>query len=466
MPDEATEKNEMKDVIVLLPGILGSVLEKDGAEVWGLSLGAVTNAVWNFGSNITDLEIPTEQINNPDYNDGVTATRLMPDAHLIPGFWKIDGYGLISQTLHDSFNLQDGENYFEFPYDWRRDIRLAARRLSEESSAWLKNWRNKTQNPDAKLILVGHSMGGLVSRYFLEVLGGWRDTSKLITFATPYAGSLKALNAICNGMKKKIGIFQLIDFTSMLRSFTGVYQLLPTFACWEDGTGKNLHLNETGVIAPNLDMERIQDVFEFRREIDDAIKKNNSEYGSHRYQTLPLVGLHQPTLQSFRVVGAKIEIMQKLGNKDIGGDGTVPSISATPPEWSSAEINRATYIAEQHASLQNNSAALVQIVRVMQSFDFEKFKAFDSNISLEIDDVFAVDESILARAKSKADDDLTAVLRDADTDVIITEKDFDHTHGNWQTIEFEPPHKAGKYRLTISEKKNIALPVTDIFLVL
>jgi pimeloyl-ACP methyl ester carboxylesterase len=39
-----------------------------------------------------------------------------------------------------------------------------------------------------KLILVGHSMGGLVARYFLECLEGWRDTRRLVTFGTPYRG--------------------------------------------------------------------------------------------------------------------------------------------------------------------------------------------------------------------------------------------------------------------------------------
>ena len=34
------EKLPVRDVVVLLPGILGSVLERDGEEVWALSPGA------------------------------------------------------------------------------------------------------------------------------------------------------------------------------------------------------------------------------------------------------------------------------------------------------------------------------------------------------------------------------------------------------------------------------------------
>jgi pimeloyl-ACP methyl ester carboxylesterase len=61
-------------------------------------------------------------------------------------------------------------------YDWRRDNRVAARRLKEQTNRWLGEWRR--EQPDAKLILVGHSMGGLVARYFLECLEGWRDTRR------------------------------------------------------------------------------------------------------------------------------------------------------------------------------------------------------------------------------------------------------------------------------------------------
>ena len=51
-------------------------------------------------------------------------------------------------------------------------------------------------------------MGGLVSRYYLEVLGGWRDTRRLITFGTPYRGSLNAVDFAANGFSKFFGLAQ------------------------------------------------------------------------------------------------------------------------------------------------------------------------------------------------------------------------------------------------------------------
>ena len=32
-----TQKIDLKDLIVIIPGILGSVLEKDGQEIWAVS---------------------------------------------------------------------------------------------------------------------------------------------------------------------------------------------------------------------------------------------------------------------------------------------------------------------------------------------------------------------------------------------------------------------------------------------
>jgi hypothetical protein len=81
-------------------------------------------------------------------------------------------------------------------------------------------------------------MGGLVARYFLECLDGWKDTRMLITFGTPHRGSLNALDSIANGFAKKVGPLTIVDLTRLLRSLTSVYQLLPICPCIETSTGR------------------------------------------------------------------------------------------------------------------------------------------------------------------------------------------------------------------------------------
>src|SRR5215475_8010333 len=113
----------MRDVVVLLPGISGSVLrDSQGRDVWAPTAGAATRALITLGQSITDLELRDEHA-----DDGVTAPLIIPDLHLIPGLWKIDGYSKVSGYLQRQFSVAPGRNFFTFPYDWRRDNRVAAR---------------------------------------------------------------------------------------------------------------------------------------------------------------------------------------------------------------------------------------------------------------------------------------------------------------------------------------------------
>src|SRR4051794_40635926 len=109
----AKAKAPMPDVIVLLPGILGSVLQRNGKDIWALSAGAIARGVWTLGGSVEDLSLPYDPQDLDDLGDGVIARCLMPDTHLIPGLWKIDGYSKISYTILSKFQVTPGENYFE-----------------------------------------------------------------------------------------------------------------------------------------------------------------------------------------------------------------------------------------------------------------------------------------------------------------------------------------------------------------
>ncbi len=100
------DRQPMSDMVVVIPGILGSVLELDGKEVWGLSGAAIVGNLLSLRRNIQRLKLP-EGIGDEDPGDGVKATKLMPDLHLLPGFWTIDGYGHLLEYLHAKFTLTE-----------------------------------------------------------------------------------------------------------------------------------------------------------------------------------------------------------------------------------------------------------------------------------------------------------------------------------------------------------------------
>jgi len=449
----------LTDVVVLLPGITGSVLQKDGKDVWAVSPGAALRALVSFGRSITDLELHDDA----DLDDGVTAPMVMPDIHLIPGLWKIDGYGKVSNYIRRTFDAKAGENFFEFPYDWRRDNRVAARQLKDESDRWLHARRKKY--PDAKLILVGHSMGGLVSRYFLECLDGWRDTRMLVTFGTPYRGSLNALAFIVHGMRKALGPITLIDLSKLLRSFTSVYQLLPIYPCFQAADGGELVRVSEATGIPHLDVARAKAADAFHREIEQAVDKHrdDDEYMRDRYAIHPIVGTFQPTGQSAMPARDTVKILRDYKGEDQDGDGTVPRVSATPIELEHEE--GAMFAAERHASLQNLDAALTQLTGLLTGRDTSAFRDIPkSGLGLDVEDVFATEEPVAVRVRSEDESaELMAVVVDTETGAEAGRATLPRGIDEWREAEI-PPIPAGTYRVTVSGGPTIQ-PVTDVFVV-
>jgi pimeloyl-ACP methyl ester carboxylesterase len=241
----------MRDVIVLIPGILGSVLVKNGQEVWGASAQSVIGNLLTFGRALKDLKLDPG-VGHEDPKDGVSAPRVLPRLYMIPTFWKADGYGKLRERLLRRLTVTPAAvdrpgNLIEFSYDWRLSNQLNAQRLADTLIPHLERWRHHTQNVEAKLILICHSMGGLVARWFLEMLGGRELTRSLITIGTPYQGSVNALDAIVNELF--LGPWANRTLSELVRSFPSVYQLLPTYSCLDLGDGQMRKIR--GVDLPN-----------------------------------------------------------------------------------------------------------------------------------------------------------------------------------------------------------------------
>ncbi|WP_418960544.1 lipase family alpha/beta hydrolase [Streptomyces tritici] len=352
----------MTDVVVLLPGITGSVLTKDGKDVWAPSLGAVLGALTSLGRSLDALELEDDDWRADDLGDGIVAERLVPDLHTLPGLWKIDGYSRIETFLTSRFDLKEGENYFPFPYDWRRDNRAAARRLRDRSHGWLTEWRRISGNDDARLVLIGHSMGGLVARYFVEALGGWKDTRAVVTFGTPYYGSLNAVEFLANGFAKRFGPFTH-DLSRMLRSLTAMHQLVPVYKCVYPPNGEPVTPVKAGL--PGWQPNWTAHLTEFFGEMESAAAANRQDpaWAARGVTYHPIVGLDQPTRQSARLVDGKVETLLTRGDQEESGDGTVPKLSAAL----SGTENARTFVPQRHASLQNQDAMLDHLKGVLQS---------------------------------------------------------------------------------------------------
>jgi hypothetical protein len=213
-------------------------------------------------------------------------------------------------------------------------------------------------------------MGGLVARYFLEVLGGWRDTRRLVTFGTPYRGSLNAVSFVADGFRK---FFGLVDLTDMMCSFTSVHQLLPIYRCIDTGSSEMARLTEEPHVLPRLLPSQITAARQFHKDIEDAVARNRTdqEYRDHGYSLRPVIGIEQPTGQSAVWRGGKLEVLRSYGGKDLGGDGTVPRPSASPQE--AENDDGAFFSSEKHGSLQNDDGVHTQIRGWFDNLDLGDF---------------------------------------------------------------------------------------------
>jgi pimeloyl-ACP methyl ester carboxylesterase len=376
--------------------------------IWGPNWSSIAKALFNQSLDQLRIEAEADQ---DELGDGIVVGEVMSDVHMIPGFWKIEGYSEFCQELCSSVGLRKGSNFFTFPYDWRRDNRVSARRLQKFVNEKMYAWRNGAGGPDAKLILIAHSMGGLVARYFIEVLGGWEDVRRLITLGTPHRGALNALGFLANGYAKKIGPLK-VDATAVLRSFSSVYQLLPTYKCVDlEGTMYRINERSISSIVP----DRVTDAFDFHREIEESEQANRKKAGYPTSYLSCLVSSRQPTFQSARLEGEAVELLQMWKSDDDGGDGTVPAISAIPKSF---DQSGATYIWGVHGSLTNQqpvreamidalTAAKINVTKYRSAAELSDM----AQVALHLDDAYDSGQMVPLIASVKGGNEQTLIAR-------------------------------------------------------
>lgn len=221
--------------VVVIPGILGSRLRdaESGVELWPGSLWSVA-----LGTK-QHLALPFDP------------ATLQPTAEAQPdGLFEAalgtDFYGEILRTLEHAGGYRrarPGEpadrrerRYYVFAYDWRQDnVRTAAK-----LDAFIEQIRRDYGDPQLQVDIVAHSMGGLVTRYFLRY--GARDVlpelhrddfrvpdtgadkvRTAILLGTPNLGSARSLHGFIEGAA--VGLRRIP--TEVLATMPSVFQLFP-----------------------------------------------------------------------------------------------------------------------------------------------------------------------------------------------------------------------------------------------
>lgn len=242
------EDEAAKDVLIFLPGTMASCLR--------LGNEPLEKKLWHEDP----VDSLSQLVRNPSlYRESVGTSLEAYDilSHVRTIMGKRDIYGRFRtflQSLH-------GYRYGEFPYDWRKDIRVTSIRFGD----WLR--QNYDFFVDAagrqlkegrpRLSIVGHSMGGLVAT--LAMMSGHinpHNVKNFITIGTPYYGSPAAFKALykVGYLPGMLWLDRLLNWRKdrrkckqvlleAIQSFCSIYQLLPPtkdkFVELQDGTTIN-----------------------------------------------------------------------------------------------------------------------------------------------------------------------------------------------------------------------------------
>lgn len=329
-----------RHLIVVIPGIGGSVL-CDGSNP------ASRRPLWSGRLSDAFRVVRHAEELSLEAQPQLTPVGLIADAHLLPGWALIHGYSRLVRQLAampgvridagDPAARDEHANVVLFPYDFRRGVAGAAAELDRDISARVSTLTGSESGSGGKgrVIIVGHSMGGLVARYWLGPLGGWPLCRALITLGTPHRGAPKALNVTTHGLKA--GPVPLNSLSRVLAEWPGLHDLYPTYrGVWDVRSERWLYPHELPLpLAP---------VARTSFDMNESIRTSWEDIPRSGPQVLARVGWSHPTLTDMRWDGASLIVRPSrtalvtpdLGWGELLGDGTVPAFSAVPAEMSGA----------------------------------------------------------------------------------------------------------------------------------
>ena len=332
-------------LVVVIPGIGGSELaDASGAIVYRAGLGHLLSV----GRDPSVL----------DPNNELRPVGLIGPCSLI--CWQlITGYDGLLNGISKGLGLSPGRvvtagaelvdpdaTVVAFPYDFRRSVEQIANDLDRVVRARAQGRR---------VVLVAHSMGGLVAAWWWAFLSEGIAVHQIITLGTPFRGAAKALDVLVNGMR--IGPFPATQAVSdMVRTWDSLFDLLPHYQV-VDGTDKYQYPYElpsditsavTGFSGKALN------AYQKNQCLHEALLNRVAESGRNPFtvyysQGHATLGHASIDTHSDGLVVAKGNPRAIHASWD-GGDGTVPMFSMIP-YLMERDVSRWRRLAGKHQDL-------------------------------------------------------------------------------------------------------------------
>jgi pimeloyl-ACP methyl ester carboxylesterase len=430
--------------IIIVPGIMGTRLmdpqisDRDRNMVWNPTgalapppllvggLGGLAAAGWvsilrsvlgcgrqygplalRFGRLANDAPLePRDRTDIPNINavEQRKAARVPNFGHLVADFYDQLAFALNDDAFRREMQAATGRSVqvYACGYDWRQDNLVSARRLAGVVE------QAKRETGAEKVILVAHSMGGLVSRAYCKS-GGEANVLALVLLASPTHGASQAYRALKTGLSWGTMDFpwNLLFFEADLASYLGslavrrpsvdfvrrlasVYQLLPTEHFCRSNPGwlsfntyagapltdasnanalyRHAHIgftvNRTAALTA-----RVQRNLDLREQLDRLLS------GYMPSQTHVIYSSHRPTetrlsLRGGGLSGVPFEVVRLPFSP---GDGTVPAFSGQAAGWGSVtqrynvgdgSIQPSTRA--DHSGLPNDPAVIARVKEIIR----------------------------------------------------------------------------------------------------
>lgn len=203
--------------IIFIHGFAGSRIACEGNELWPPTPLAIED-------DLLDMRLADDGVSPHPSGCDAQATGILRKALGPFG----DVYDSALKFLED---IAPDDHHVLF-WDWRKDPRLQRLALNTLIRDALDRPLQKAQGV-TKVVLVGHSMGGLVIRDYIDDPARAEKVARAVTIGTPYWGAPKAIFPLAAGIETPgFSALDLIlpnrQFREFARNLTGAYFLYPS----------------------------------------------------------------------------------------------------------------------------------------------------------------------------------------------------------------------------------------------